>query len=151
MSRIQLVKELRWEMAHRLPFYQGLCGRIHGHSYRAQVIITGELRSATGMIMDFKDVKRILGGWIDENWDHRLMLATSDPLVKNKPLLEALGEEAKDIVVVPFPPTAEFLAAHLGEAKFPQILSRWAGFEKLQVTGVNIWETASACAEWRAK
>ena len=51
--------EFGFEAAHRLPRVpEGhKCGRLHGHSYRVEIRIRGEVDSATGMVLDFADVK----------------------------------------------------------------------------------------------
>ena len=48
------------EAAHRLPNVpEGhKCARIHGHSFRIEVHISGEVGEKTGWVMDFADLKR---------------------------------------------------------------------------------------------
>ena len=55
-----IVKEFRFESAHHLPHVPPghKCGRIHGHSFRVEVHVSGELDKHTGWVMDFADVKR---------------------------------------------------------------------------------------------
>ena len=55
---IRITKEFKFEMAHALYGYNGLCKNIHGHSYRLWVTIRGEVRhekahQKDGMVMDF--------------------------------------------------------------------------------------------------
>ena len=47
------------EAAHRLPNVpQGhKCARLHGHSFRIELRVSGELEPRTGWVMDFADVK----------------------------------------------------------------------------------------------
>ncbi|MFW5730193.1 MAG: 6-carboxytetrahydropterin synthase QueD [Desulfonatronovibrionaceae bacterium] len=48
--------------SHQLHNYQGKCERLHGHNFRVQVQVSGsETDQATGMLMDFKDLKEMLG------------------------------------------------------------------------------------------
>ena len=65
MSKIRLTKEFRFEMAHALWDYDGLCRNIHGHSYILAVTVIGvpneDRNSPTyGMVMHFGDLKRIV-------------------------------------------------------------------------------------------
>ena len=63
--RTTISKQFRWEMGHRLPFHEGLCKNIHGHSYEAHVILTGE-PDANGMVMDYYDMKLLIQDKLDE-------------------------------------------------------------------------------------
>lgn len=57
---MELYREFTFEAAHRLPRVpEGhKCARLHGHSYRIQVHVTGEVDPATGWVMDFGDIKK---------------------------------------------------------------------------------------------
>jgi len=50
----------RFEAAHFLPNYVGSCARLHGHSWRVDVEISGAIEKGTGMVADFKDLKRVI-------------------------------------------------------------------------------------------
>ena len=47
------------EAAHRLPNVPPghKCARLHGHSFRCEVHVRGELKQETGWVMDFADIK----------------------------------------------------------------------------------------------
>src|SRR4051812_46981840 len=51
----------------------GLCARenYHGHSYVCDVTVTGEIDSATGMIVDLGVLDRVLASEVRERFDHR--------------------------------------------------------------------------------
>jgi 6-pyruvoyltetrahydropterin/6-carboxytetrahydropterin synthase len=42
MAKIRLTKEFRFEMAHALWNYDGLCKNLHGHSYILNVTVIGD-------------------------------------------------------------------------------------------------------------
>jgi 6-pyruvoyltetrahydropterin/6-carboxytetrahydropterin synthase len=69
--RVELVREYRFEAAHRLPRLPDdhMCKRLHGHSFRFEVVIAGEVDEATGFLVDFGDVDRIVRP-IVERLDH---------------------------------------------------------------------------------
>jgi 6-pyruvoyltetrahydropterin/6-carboxytetrahydropterin synthase len=48
-----------FDAAHHLPSYQGKCSKIHGHTYRAEIIIEGPVRQ-DGFVMDFYELKKIM-------------------------------------------------------------------------------------------
>lgn len=72
--KAELVKTFRFEAAHTLRGAPAghKCARLHGHSYRVDVHVRGEVDPRTGWVMDFGDIKRIVGPVIDE-LDHRLL------------------------------------------------------------------------------
>ncbi|MEL6821112.1 MAG: 6-carboxytetrahydropterin synthase QueD [Calditrichota bacterium] len=56
---MEIFKEFRFEAAHYLPNVpEGhKCGRLHGHSFRVRLYITGPIDEHIGWLMDFADVK----------------------------------------------------------------------------------------------
>jgi 6-pyruvoyltetrahydropterin/6-carboxytetrahydropterin synthase len=56
---VELVKDFRFEAAHYLPnVAEGhKCRRIHGHSFRGEVAVRGDVGERTGWVMDFADLK----------------------------------------------------------------------------------------------
>ncbi len=56
--------------AHSIPGHQR-CGRIHGHNFRVEVEIAGEIKG-NGMVMDFFDLKKEVNAVISE-FDHRFI------------------------------------------------------------------------------
>ena len=67
-SQAEVFKEFVFEAAHRLPHVpEGhKCGRLHGHSFRAQVFVKGEIGTKTGWVLDFADIKRAFGPLYDQ-------------------------------------------------------------------------------------
>ena len=59
---VELVKDFRFEAAHYLPNVPDghKCRRMHGHSFRGEVALRGEIDPRTGWIMDFADLKRVI-------------------------------------------------------------------------------------------
>ncbi len=59
---IELVKDFRFEAAHYLPNVpEGhKCRRMHGHSFRGEVAIRGDVDPHTGWVLDFADLKRVI-------------------------------------------------------------------------------------------
>ncbi|WP_428386503.1 6-carboxytetrahydropterin synthase QueD [Mucisphaera sp.] len=72
--RISLTKVIDFESAHWLPtFPEGhKCRRLHGHSFKVEVVISGEVDPAKGYLRDFGEVKAVLEP-IKEALDHRLL------------------------------------------------------------------------------
>ena len=56
---MEVFREFSFEAAHRLPNVpEGhKCARLHGHSFRVEVRVGGQLQPASGMVVDFADIK----------------------------------------------------------------------------------------------
>ncbi len=56
---MEIYKEFVFEAAHRLPAVPAghKCGRLHGHSFRCEIHVRGEVDPHRGWIMDFADIK----------------------------------------------------------------------------------------------
>lgn len=59
---MEIFKEFIFEAAHRLPNVppDHKCSRLHGHSFRIEVHVSGAIGSETGWVMDFGDIKRAM-------------------------------------------------------------------------------------------
>ena len=73
--RVELVKEFRFEAAHRLPHVPAghKCSRVHGHSFRISVRVEGEVDSATGWLLDFGEISARVEPLLRSELDHRLL------------------------------------------------------------------------------
>jgi 6-pyruvoyltetrahydropterin/6-carboxytetrahydropterin synthase len=71
---VELSRTFRFEAAHRLTRVpEGhKCGRLHGHSFKVDVVIAGPVDPATGWLIDFGDLKRLLAPVIDR-LDHQYL------------------------------------------------------------------------------
>ena len=56
---MEIFKEFTFEAAHRLPRVpEGhKCARLHGHSFRVSVHVTGPVGADTGWVQDFAEIK----------------------------------------------------------------------------------------------
>lgn len=73
--RVELTKEFRFEAAHRLPMVppDHKCHRLHGHSYRIEVAVAGEVDEATGWLVDYADVAAVVEPVLRGELDHRTL------------------------------------------------------------------------------
>ena len=71
---MEIWKEFTFEAAHLLPNVpEGhKCRRLHGHSYRVRVYVSGIPDERLGWVMDFADIKAAAQPVIDE-LDHRYL------------------------------------------------------------------------------
>lgn len=138
---IRITKAFKFEMAHALYGYDGLCKNIHGHSYRLWVTIRGEIKNEKehkkdGMVMDFDVMKKIIKPEIIEKYDHSLVLNV------NSPHAEIDFSAFEKVFYLPFQPTSENLVndfAKLIKSNLP---------ENIELLKVVLSETATSFAEW---
>lgn len=59
-QKMEIFKEFTIEAAHRLPNVpeNHKCSRLHGHSFKIEIYVSGEVEEKTGWIMDFADIKQ---------------------------------------------------------------------------------------------
>jgi len=79
MAQIRVTKEFKFEAAHALLGYDGLCKNIHGHSYILYVTVIGKPieninDTKLGMVYDFGDLKFIVNNEIVKKFDHSIIL-----------------------------------------------------------------------------
>ena len=71
---VRLVRGFTFEAAHRLP-YAGeghKCTRLHGHSFRVEIVCEGEIDPTTGWLMDFAELGEKFAPLL-EQLDHRYL------------------------------------------------------------------------------
>lgn len=56
--------------AHRLKNYRGKCENLHGHNWKVEVIVCGEILDRTGLLIDFNILKSKLN-IILKDLDHK--------------------------------------------------------------------------------
>jgi 6-pyruvoyltetrahydropterin/6-carboxytetrahydropterin synthase len=130
----EVTREISFCYGHRLLNYEGKCKYLHGHNGVAQITVAGNRLDERGMVMDFSDIKKVMLKWIDDNYDHRLLLHKDDPLV---PILLEQGEL---ISIVDLNPTAENIAKWIFE---------FAKSQSFPISEVKLWETPSCYAVYR--
>lgn len=71
---MEVFREFTFEAAHRLPLVPDghKCGRLHGHSYRVEVHVSGPVEATSGMVMDFADIKAAFAP-LSERLDHHYL------------------------------------------------------------------------------
>lgn len=129
-------REFSFCYGHRLLNYQGKCAHPHGHNGIVRIFLNSNELNAQGMVLDFSDLKRTIGVWIEEHLDHQMILDRNDPLV---PVLKEMNEP---MFLMDSNPTAENLAKLIFEQSAKMGIS---------VSSVEFWETEKCCAEFRGK
>ena len=140
---IRITKEFKFEMAHALYGYDGLCKNIHGHSYRMWVTVKGNVLQnnndvKNGMVIDFGELKQIINDCIVDKYDHSFVLN------KNTPHVNIDFSAFEKVYFLPYQPTSENLVADFAKIimnKIPKNIT----LHKLVLS-----ETATSFAEWHS-
>jgi 6-pyruvoyltetrahydropterin/6-carboxytetrahydropterin synthase len=74
---------------HYLRNYKGKCENPHGHNYKVRITLKGEALDASGLLLDFKDLKQVMRPVIDR-LDHQ-MLNDLEPFTEMNPSAENLA------------------------------------------------------------
>src|SRR5207249_1335264 len=127
-------KELGFCYGHRLLNYAGKCRHLHGHNGKAVITLEAASLDALGMVVDFSEVKRVVGKWIDEALDHRMLLNEADPIIPE------LVRQGEPFATLDANPTAENIARLIFERTAAQ---------GLPVAEVTLWETEASFATYR--
>ena len=119
----ELTIKTHFDAAHSLTGYPGECARLHGHSFKIDVMVAGETLNDIGLLFDFKDLKDKVNAVLDR-FDHRHM--------NEIPPFDRIS------------PTAENFARFLwGELSADGILP-----DTVRVSRINVWESDTACISY---
>ena len=143
----------RWvetDTGHRVPNHSSKCRHIHGHRYRWEAEIQGDIIdvegvSEQGMLIDFSAISSILNKYIHDIVDHAFLIYSGDTVMLDS--LQSLGEEHRT-VVMPFIPTAENLAKWAFEQVSPHISTEYGN--RIRLVAMHVRETPKSWASWRA-
>ena len=129
---ITITKQFEFAAAHKLPYHEGLCKNLHGHSYKLEVTIGKKLKDllledasindfpSKGMVMDFKTLKNIIQKNVIDHLDHAYL----NNFVTN--------------------PTAELLVIYI-LGKIGREIEKQA-----HLIRIRLWESSTSYAEWKA-
>jgi 6-pyruvoyltetrahydropterin/6-carboxytetrahydropterin synthase len=121
----EVAVEQSFASAHALRNYKGRCENVHGHNWKVRVVIEGEKLDATGMLVDFLDVKSRLGEILDRI-DHQFL--------NEIPPFDVINPSAENI--------AEYF--------YQQLTGKFAETPvPVRIREVKIWETEIQSATYR--
>lgn len=154
---------------HRVCGHESKCAHLHGHNYRVtfvcaavvpmidvttltsenQQYVAGETQlDDIGRVIDFSVVKAQLCQWLEDNWDHKFLAHTNDPVMRAMYNARVTADAANvffgSLVWLPFNPTAENMAQHLVEVVGPQQLAGTG----VQVIACKVEETRKCSATY---
>ncbi|HEX4334441.1 MAG TPA: 6-carboxytetrahydropterin synthase QueD [Polyangiaceae bacterium] len=118
---VRLVKELRFEAAHRLPKVPAghKCQRLHGHSFKVELTVAGPVNEETGWFIDYDILEAV--------W---------------RPLYDVLDHNYLNEVPGLENPTSEHLARYIWDKMKPSLPS---------LERITVHETCDARCEYEGK
>jgi 6-pyruvoyltetrahydropterin/6-carboxytetrahydropterin synthase len=146
MSEFQITRRLEFDAGHRIPNHQGQCRHIHGHRYRIEATLTGELNqtagaSDEGMMMDFGHIKAIMQEFIITPWDHSFFVARNDQLLID--FLNTIPNHKTTILESI--PTAENIAKAAFDLLVPHLNEAYQG--RIRLKQLRLYETPNCWAD----
>ncbi len=120
----EVTVEETFAAGHALRNYKGKCENVHGHNYKVQVTLEGEELDNAGLLVDFVEIKSIMGAVIDRV-DHQFL--------NDLPPFDVLN------------PSAENIAKYF----YDEISRGLDGAKAVRVGSVKLWETDTSSATYR--
>ena len=137
----EVTKEFKFEASHVLSNYDGLCGNLHGHSYKCLITIKGDKLGTVeeeSMVMDFNKIKSLLNCLFDK-LDHSFLcnIHTSDNFEKE--IINLCEEYGKKIVYFNTRTTAEEMSKSLFVEVNKLLIDN--NFTEVKCSKVQLFET----------
>jgi len=136
----RLAKQFTFAMGHRLSRHTGACKNFHGHNYTVEVGVKSDKLNEDGMLIDFVNLKSIVGSFLDM-LDHALMINETDEelIGKMKEILPGLKT-----IEMPCEPTAENMAREIYEHAGKALKKMWS----VDIDYVTVYETDTSNATY---
>ena len=139
MNKFKSTKKLGpISVGHRQWRDDGHCRFVHGYGRYVQFTFSGELDHRQ-WVMDFGDLKDIKK-WIEQQWDHRLLLASDVPHLEDFKKMHELGTMNINVMDVEqgWGPGIEASCKFVYDNVQPIIAEKTNG--RVQITKIEIWE-----------
>jgi len=120
----EVAVEQTFAAGHALRNYRGKCENVHGHNYRVRITVAGEQLDETGLLVDFVEVSRLIGGVV-QYLDHQF--------INDLPPFDQLN------------PSAENLAKFF----YDRVAAGLTSDVTVRVSQVQIFETDTSSAVYR--
>lgn len=138
---MQVRKQYKFEAAHFLPRHAGKCRDLHGHSWKIDVELSGNIDKDTGFVFDFD----LLDMWVEpfiDRFDHKLLNCfVRYPSSENIAIHFAHELRAS----IPFLYHVDRIVIQVSETE-----KSWARFATDDPEDLCVLNTCSADAEWRS-
>jgi 6-pyruvoyltetrahydropterin/6-carboxytetrahydropterin synthase len=143
---IEVTKVIEWDMGHRVPNHKSKCRNPHGHRYRLELTVGGDLEAAAGnssegMVFDFGDIKKLMTQHVHDVIDHGFMIYEGDTIMRS--FFSNCHDDEFCVLVVPFIPTAENISAWCYRQLRPHFP------DSIEIVNVRVFETPNSWADYK--
>lgn len=136
---ITITRRLEIDAGHRLMNHESKCRNVHGHRYVFEFTLAPDAGlDNVGRVVDFGVVRTEVGRWLDETFDHGMIVQEGDPM------MAALLALDMKTVVLDCAPSIENLCEVVFKAAFDILKPH--GVQLLSVRG---FETPNCWADYR--
>jgi len=135
---ITCTRRIEFDAAHRIINHESKCKMLHGHRYCLEATFVAADLDNLGRVIDFGVIREVLGGWIDDNFDHNTILS-----IKDKKLGEKIAEiTGQKIYYMAQNPTAENIANYI----FSEICPKLFADKNVKCVALKLYETPNCYA-----
>lgn len=143
-----ITRIFEFDAAHRVMNEKVKCFNLHGHRFKVELTFSFDTKGGLGYAIDFKELKRVAGAWLDEKFDHA---AIFNPL--DTRLIELCREEGYRVYIMglgnegDINPSAENLASEIFYC-----ISRLFEFsgEPIRLVNVRLYETPNCWVDCKS-
>jgi 6-pyruvoyltetrahydropterin/6-carboxytetrahydropterin synthase len=137
---MRAVRRLEFDTAHRVANHESKCATLHGHRYVVEAYAEGRQLDSVGRVIDFSEIKKRLGTWLDHNWDHTSIIWKEDK--ETLAALESIPKH-KSVFASEWNPTAENMAHYLLNEICPFLFIDTG----IEITKIRLYETPNCYVE----
>lgn len=129
MKKILLSKSIVIEASHRLHAHKGKCYRLHGHSWKVELILSSDIDPKTNRGLDYYHISKFMKEVVDGTLDHQHL---NDVLKEDNPTSEYVAEWVFKQAVT------QFESEHVAKEKTEEELLN------VVIEQVRVWETKNS-------
>ena len=131
--------------SHRQWKDDGHCSFAHGYGRYVEFTVACEERDERGWVMDVGDLRDIKQ-WLEDEWDHRLLIAHDDPLLGTFQGLHKLGGVNLNIMFEGYGPGIEDSCKYVYDNINPMIQKKTKG--RVWIEKVRVYEHENNWSEY---
>jgi 6-pyruvoyltetrahydropterin/6-carboxytetrahydropterin synthase len=158
--RVSVSKDyLVFAAAHFITFAGHRCESLHGHNYRAAVVLEGTLEPESWYVFDFVALKKIMRALCDEI-DHKVLLPLQNPHLqiaeRDGSIMVDYDEvpryrfPTRDCALLPVPnTTVEMLARYFADRLYARLRETGDGASRLTTIELEVEESVGQSAIYR--
>lgn len=136
---ITCTRRIEFDAAHRIINHESKCKMLHGHRYALEASFAAGNLDDLGRVIDFGEIRQLLGNWIDENLDHNTILSIKDKNLGDK----ISSETGQKIYYIEENPTAENIAQYILNEICPKIFAK----KNVKCVAIKLYETPNCYVE----